>query len=132
MKFLIVDDDERVAQLLMRKLSDFGGCITARNGDEAIERFQEQFANGDPFQAVFMDIKMPGKDGHEVVRKLREIEASDPLSSLEPFKLVMVSAFSDSKNVCKSFFQGQADAFVPKAEIRDRLLPELRAIKLID
>lgn len=132
MKFLIVDDDERVARLLTRKLSEFGNCIIAGNGDEAIQRFQREFESGEPFQAVFMDIKMPGKDGHEVVRRLREIEAVDPLSSLEPFKLIMVSAFSDSKNVCKSFFQGQADAFVAKAEIRERLVPELRAIKLID
>lgn len=131
MNFLVVDDDERVAQLLSKKLAPYGACRIATDGERALSLFAEQYDNGEPFQAVFMDIKMPGMDGHEVVRRMREIESERRNDLLESFKLVMISAFSDTKNVCKSFFGGQADAFVAKAEIKNRLVPELKAIKLI-
>ena len=131
MKFLVVDDDERVAQLLSKKLAPYGECRIATDGDRALGLFSEQYDGGEPFQAVFMDIKMPGMDGHEVVRRMRELEAGRGKNPLESFKLVMISAFSDPKNVCQSFFRGQADAFVAKADIKDSLVRELKAIKLI-
>lgn len=131
MRFLVVDDDERVALLLSKKLAAYGQCVLAGSGEDALARFAEGYNTGQPFQAVFMDIKMPGMDGHEVVRRMREMETQRGASPLDSFKLVMISAFSDPKNVCQSFFKGQADAFVAKAEIKDGLVRELRAIKLI-
>lgn len=131
MRFLVVDDDERVALLLSKKLADYGECVMAGSGEEALARFAEHYATDQPFQAVFMDIKMPGMDGHEVVQRMRDMEAKRGGNPLDNFKLVMISAFSDPKNVCQSFFKGQADAFVAKAELKDSLVRELRAIKLI-
>ncbi|HBE94586.1 MAG TPA: hypothetical protein DDW80_03950 [Desulfovibrio sp.] len=131
MRFLVVDDDERVALLLSKKLAAYGECVLAGSGEDALARFAECYDAGQPFQAVFMDIKMPGMDGHEVVRRMRELESRRGKNPLESFKLVMISAFSDPKNVCQSFFQGQADAFVAKADIKDSLVRELKAIKLI-
>ncbi|MFW5837940.1 MAG: response regulator [Desulfovibrionaceae bacterium] len=132
MKFLIVDDDERIALLISKILSKYGECTVAPNGDEAIKRFKEQHQASEPFDAVFMDIMMPGMDGHEVVRQMRSLEKELGVKEINTFKLVMISALSDTKNVCKSFFHGYADAYVAKPDIKEKLLEELRNIKLID
>jgi two-component system chemotaxis response regulator CheY len=132
MKFLIVDDDERIALLISKILSNHGECTVAPNGDEAIEAFKTQHDAGEPFDAVFMDIMMPGMDGHEVVKKMRSIEKDLGVNDIDTFKLVMISALSDTKNVCKSFFHGYADAYIAKPDIKEKLLQELRNIKLID
>lgn len=132
MMFLLVDDDERVNLLISKKLEAFGKCVMASNGEEALDLFTQQLESESPFDAVFMDIQMPGMDGHEVVGKMREIEKNKGVEELKTFKLIMVSAHSDTKNVCKSFFHGYADAFVAKSDIKERLIDELRNIKLLD
>lgn len=132
MHFLLVDDDERVSLLIEKKLKPYGECLVARNGEEALAVFKERLDRDEPFDAVFMDIMMPGMDGHEVVRQMREIEAEKAIDELDVFKLIMVSAHSDTKNVCKSFFHGYADAYVAKADLNEKLVEELKSIKLID
>ena len=132
MKFLLVDDDQRVTLLIAKKLEPYGECVTAGNGQEALAEFTRQLESGPAFNAIFMDIMMPDIDGHEVVKKMREIEKEKGISELETFKLIMVSGHSDTKNVCKSFFHGYADAYVAKPDINHKLIEELRNIKLID
>jgi len=63
---------------------------------------------------------------------LRSLEKEMGVSDIHTFKLIMISALSDTKNVCKSFFHGYADAYIAKPDIKAKLLDELRNIKLID
>lgn len=131
MKILLVDDDERITLLISKKMAPYGTCEVAPSGEEAIELFKTRLDAGEPFDAVFMDIEMPGMNGHEVVKQLRTIEKEHGVDDLRVFKLIMVSGYSDTKNVCKSFFQGYADAYVAKSDIKDKLTEELRNIRLI-
>ncbi|WP_419787869.1 response regulator [Pseudodesulfovibrio sp.] len=112
--FLIVDDDERFAVLVARKLEPYANCVIALNGDDAVLQFEHYLKEKAPFQAVFMDIEMPGMDGHEVVRQLRGIEEKYEVDSTKNFKLVMLTAHRDVKNVSRSFFRGRAEAYIPK------------------
>ena len=132
MLFLIVDDDEAFRMLCTHKLAPHGECAVACNGAQAVEIFTDHLAAGTPFRAVFMDIQMPGLDGHTVVDLLRKIEQAHKVTATQAFKLIMVTAQTDTKNVCESFFHGGADAYVPKPEIKTRLIPELKRIKLIE
>jgi two-component system chemotaxis response regulator CheY len=129
---LIVDDDERIALLITKILSKHGSCTVASNGDKALQLFKGQHEANAPFDAVFMDIMMPGMDGHEVVKQMRLFEKEQGVRDIHTFKLIMISALSDTKNVCKSFFHGYAEAYVAKPDIKAKLLEELRNIKLID
>lgn len=129
--FLIVDDDERFALLVAKRLDPHGKCIISHSGEDALLQFEHHLREKAPFEAVFMDINMPGMDGHTVVESLRKVEAANNVSALDTFKLVMLTCHSDVSNVSKAFFRGSADAYVPKEDFSSKFLDELKSISLI-
>ena len=67
---LVVDDDESARLLVCRALRrDLIGCVEAPNGERALELVT---ANPAAFDAVVLDVMMPGIDGFEVVRRLKQ------------------------------------------------------------
>lgn len=130
-KFLIVDDDERLARLVSKKLADYANCTIALGGEEAILQFEHHLREKPPFEAVIMDIEMPGMNGHQVVEKLRAIEKKNNVDPLKTFKLIMLTAHKDVKNVSQSFFRGQADAYIHKDGLAEKFIEELQKINLI-
>lgn len=66
---ILVAEDNFVNRTLLRKIFEkYGFNIEmAQDGNEAIRAFENQF-----FDIVFMDIEMPGKNGFEVTKYLRE------------------------------------------------------------
>jgi two-component system chemotaxis response regulator CheY len=68
---LIVDDSAATRQVIERvaRLSDpnVGTCHHAGNGNEALKVLQEQWID-----LVFADIHMPGMDGRELLKRIRE------------------------------------------------------------
>ena len=65
---LLVDDEEGIRKVLDISLSDIGYTVyTAENGEEAFKIFEEV---NPPI--VLTDIKMPGMDGIELLRKIKE------------------------------------------------------------
>ena len=68
---LVVDDEELIRILTENFLRQLGyRTVLAKCGEEAVEMFQEE---PDRFQLVLSDITMPGIDGIETVRRLRQI-----------------------------------------------------------
>jgi len=84
-KVLIVDDTPSWQKILTRLLKEFNiGVTTADSGEEAISMICHQKQN---FDLVLMDWKMPGLDGIETTKKIRE-----QCQSLPP-TIIMVSAY---------------------------------------
>lgn len=130
-KFLIVDDDRGFINLVASTLKPHAECHLASNGEEAIRNFQHHAWEGKPFDAIFMDIEMPGMDGHQTAQKMRELEKEMGTDPLSEFKLVMLTSHTDVKNVTVSFFQDQADVYVPKGQFLEKLLLELKKTNII-
>jgi DNA-binding response OmpR family regulator len=66
-RILVVEDDHRIAQLLIDELRDFGhSVIHVDRGDAAIELIEDE-----PFDVAVLDVLLPGMDGFEVCRQLR-------------------------------------------------------------
>lgn len=66
---LIVDDDEGMARTTAMILGRKGYAVaTAENGPEALKMIE-----GEPFDVIFLDIKMPLMDGVEAHRRIKEI-----------------------------------------------------------
>ncbi|MDY7038007.1 MAG: response regulator [Thermodesulfobacteriota bacterium] len=66
-KILLVDDEEGIRKVLGISLEDRGyEVITAQNAEEALPLFRKT----DP-QIVLTDIKMPGMDGIELLRRIK-------------------------------------------------------------
>ena len=75
-KILVVDDEERVRQLMGEILEDQGHeVILAASGQEGLQLFDSQ-----EFDAVFTDLGMPGMSGWELARAIRERNRRLPLA----------------------------------------------------
>lgn len=64
---LIVDDEKNIRLTMSQSLESLGVPVqTAVNGEEALQKLQETV-----FGVVFLDLKMPGMDGMEVLRRIK-------------------------------------------------------------
>jgi len=67
LQILVVDDERSICLLLQDVLARFGHTVTTcQDGNSALELAAEQ-----PFDLVFLDIRMPGMGGLEALKKLR-------------------------------------------------------------
>lgn len=126
MKFLVVDDDQRTIDLLTLFLAPHAQVEGVLDGPSAVNAFRKALEVQKPFDAVFMDILLPGMDGHETVTAMREMEKTAGISGLGEFKLVMTTGVSDVKNVTRAFFRGFATCYLVKPFSREQVLAELR------
>ena len=74
-KLLVVDDEFNILELLATSLR-FAGfeVVTAGNGREALEK-----AHAENPDLIVLDVMMPGMDGFEVTRRLRELGSTVPV-----------------------------------------------------
>jgi two-component system, OmpR family, response regulator len=69
---LVVEDDPDVRDLLTRRLAFLGhSVLAAASGEEALE-----LASASPPALVVLDIRLPGIDGWEVLRRLRAADTT--------------------------------------------------------
>jgi CheY-like chemotaxis protein len=75
-KILVMDDEEMVRDFAKELLSEFGYDVElAEDGEEAIQIFSNAIESGKPFDAVILDLTIPGgMGGADVIQKLREID----------------------------------------------------------
>jgi signal transduction histidine kinase len=100
-KVLLVDDEEGIRRVLGITLEDSGyEVLKASNGEEALRIFRE---NQPPI--VLTDIKMPGMDGIELLRKIKE-ERQDA-------EVIMITGHGDIALAIRSLQLDAAD-FITK------------------
>ena len=96
---LVVDDSAPARDMLARRLERKGfQVLTAANGEEAIARM-----SGSPIDLVVLDIEMPGLDGFDVLKELRQRHS--------PARLPVIMATADhaSETVVKALDAGAND-----------------------
>ena len=75
MQILVVEDEAKVARALERGLTAEGyGVSVAATGDEALEH-----ALARPFDAILLDLMLPGRDGFAVLKEVRERGLTTPV-----------------------------------------------------
>jgi two-component system chemotaxis response regulator CheY len=129
MKTLIVEDELTSRLLLQGILSGKGECHTAVNGEEAVEAFRISIVSGEPYDLICMDIKMPGIDGVEALRQIREIEETHGVQSTEGTKVLMATADESPGGIFQSF-NALCDAYFVKPIDADKLIQKLRKMQL--
>ena len=76
-KVLIIDDD-KIFQFILKKrienINDIIEIVTAENGNEALEAFQDMISHNLPLpQDVFIDLNMPVIDGWQFLDEIEKI-----------------------------------------------------------
>src|SRR5262245_3747414 len=114
---LIVEDEQHLADGLKFNLEAEGYEVeTVGDGETALETLAR---NRKRFDAVVLDVMLPGKDGFEVARELREAGQYVPI--------LMLTARSRPEDVLCGFEAG-ADDYVPKPFDLSILLVRLRGL----
>lgn len=87
---LVVDDESSVRTVLQRMLGNHGlSVITAADGEEGLALFR---AHRVEISVILLDLTMPGMDGDEVYRRVREIDAAVPIVMMTGFSHQEASA----------------------------------------
>jgi len=107
-KVLVVDDERFVCKELRKFLEGKGyDVVEAYSGDEALEVYRQERPD-----VVLLDIRMPGKDGLETLKELKDL---DPEASV-----IMVTAVNEEEPARQAMSEG-AFEYIIKPIDRDYL-----------
>jgi DNA-binding response OmpR family regulator len=102
-RILIIEDETHLAEGLRFNLEAEGHAVQiSDNGEDALKRLLKE---GESFDALVLDVMLPGKDGFVVARELRKSQNYTPL--------LMLTARGRPEDVLKGFESG-ADDYLPK------------------
>jgi len=115
MRVLIVEDHLKMAALLRRGLEEEGyACDTASKGEDAV-----WMAAATNYDAITLDVMLPGIDGFETVRRMRDNDVWSP---------VLMLTARDALEDRVSGLDTGADDYLVKPFALDELLARLRAL----
>ena len=105
---LVVDDEENIriaVERILRRLN----CrvFKAANGEEALDLLSRESVS-----VVLLDLKMPGMDGMEVQKKIRQID--------ENILIIIITGYATLETAINAMKQGAYD-FIPKPFDKDHL-----------
>lgn len=126
---LVVDDRENVRNMLAAHLAEQGyEAEAAATGEAALDVFERKI-----FDVVITDMRMPGMDGLEVIRAVKEISPDTVV--------VVITAYAEMENAIEAMKEGafdyikkpfkldEIDAVISKAFQTARLLQENRLLR---
>jgi DNA-binding response OmpR family regulator len=113
---VLIVDDERFFREAIREILEAEGlsCVDCANGEEALE-----LAPKGDIGVVVLDIRLPGIDGIEVLRRLREQNAS--------LQVIMLSASTDQELVLEALRLGACDYLAKPLHDEELVLAVRRA-----
>jgi DNA-binding response OmpR family regulator len=115
MRVLVVEDEAKIANFIARALEeDAYETAIARDGESALALFAANC-----FDLVVLDVMLPGIDGFEVVRRLRERKVRTPV--------VMLTARDSVADKVRGLDSG-ADDYIAKPFSIEELLARARAL----
>ncbi len=109
---LVIDDDETNIQVLVDALEESGfDTITARNGKMGIRR--AKYSRPD---LILLDVMMPGIDGFETCRRLKQDEAARNIP------VIFLTAINDAVDKIKGLELGAVDYITKPFDVAEAML----------
>lgn len=116
-KVLLVDDEPEFVQVLSERMEARGLEVeTAKNGPAALEKVRER-----AFDAIVLDMLMPGMDGLETLKKLREINPD--------LQVIMLTGHATLKKGVEAIKEGAMD-FLEKPADLGELMQKIKEAKV--
>jgi DNA-binding NtrC family response regulator len=120
-KVLIVDDEEEFSQALAERMRMRGLSVEiAGNGQEALEKVESGV-----FDAIVLDMVMPGMDGMETLKKLKEKKPE--------FQVILLTGHASLDKGVESIKMGAMDFLEKPADLESltKKIKEARAKRLV-
>ncbi len=114
-KLMVVDDDPRIRDLLRRYLTDNGFSVVAAESGQAMNRLWLR----ERFDALILDLMLPGEDGLAILRRLRGGKDQTPV--------IMLTAKGEDVDRIVGLEMG-ADDYLPKPFNPRELLARIHAV----
>lgn len=115
MKILVVEDEKRMAEVLQTGLEEENYSVSvAHDGITALKMTQES-----EFDLVVLDVMLPGLDGRELARRIRQAQQTTPI--------LMLTARHTTADIIRGLDAG-ADDYLTKPFSFDVLFARLRAL----
>ncbi len=131
LRCLIVDDDELGRELLAVQMEPYALCDLAADGYEAVAMYTTALLEGRPYQVIFLDIVMPGMDGHGAARAIRKLEEERGVPAGQGVNIVVLSSLNTPQDIIQAYIAAQSAAHLVKPVRLDKLLKTLRKLELI-
>lgn len=113
---LVIDDQPDVVDVIRQGLASSGHRVdSAYTGEEGLEK-----ACASSYDVIILDVMLPGMDGFEVARRIRDRGVSTPI--------LMLTARDQETDVVQGLSEG-ADTYLPKPFRIAELEAHLRALK---
>ena len=110
-KILLVDDETEFSEMVKMRLEANGYEVaTAESGEIGLAKAGAWNPN-----LILLDVMMPGMDGFQVLRKLREARGT------KYTPVVMLTAKGETKSIFKAQDYGVADYLIKPCDSRDLL-----------
>ncbi|MHC1726129.1 MAG: response regulator [Syntrophobacteraceae bacterium] len=117
---LIVDDNDTNRLILLQQVKSlqmYGE--TAEDGSRALEMIRQARMRGDPFDLAILDLMMPGMNGFELARRIKD----DPfLADVKLVMLTSVGEFGDLEQARKTGIAAFLTKPVRRSQLHDSLL----------
>src|SRR5216110_3191919 len=115
MRVLVVEDQKKTASFIRKALQEEGFAVdVCHDGDEAWAAVRQT-----PFDAMVLDIMLPGKDGLSLLRQLRQRQNATPV--------LLLSARGEVNERIEGLNAG-ADDYLPKPFVIAELVARVRAL----
>jgi len=102
-RVLVVDDDADILEYFLEIAARYNiRCETAANAEEALELIE----NRNKYDLYFVDCKMPGINGIELTRLIKEIDTNEPV-------IIMISSF-EWQEIAEEAGKAGISKFLPK------------------
>ena len=118
---LIADDDPILLETAVETLESLGAAADgAKNGSEALEMIRSRHSAGKDYDVIILDWRMPGMDGVETIRRIRE-----DTDARIPVLLTSAYDWSDIEEKAK---EAGSDGFIAKPLFRSRLYERINGL----
>ena len=117
-KILVVEDDKFLRELLVRKLEGEGlSTVTAADGTEALQKMEETMP-----KLVLLDLILPGIDGFDVLKKMKENPA------IANIPVIILSNLGQKEEVEKGLKLGASDYMIKAHFTPDEIVEKVQKI----
>ena len=116
MKIIVIDDDTEILDLLNTFLTSLGHQVTTTtNSVDGLKIIAKEI-----YDLVFLDIKLPERNGIEVLKEIKQIDKELPV--------VMITGYKEAEKVIEAFRNGAMDCLLKPFNfdyIKNNVLPQV-------